>query len=226
MKKSDLHSDLNTTAASHCAMPFACQRRGQRGSVLFYIFIAIGLLAALTLTFVNSGKEGITTQAAQRMTENLYVQANGIKSSILECVYTYPNGGGDLDGDGDIDSDDNSNIPYPLDPTDANNPDGAAANDQVRNMQCPGAPSGSYAIYDGVGTTGKFLPPQVNGFSEWIYQNNANGIYIQTTGAADQAVTAALDRLEARFDTCEADLDYGSCGATCLTIFILRATCP
>lgn len=218
------HSDHDTATASPQAVPFAYisadkKAARQKGSVLFYIFIAIGLLSALTLSLVNTSKEGITTQTAQRMTENLYVQANGIKSAILECVHTYPSGGA-------VDPADNPNVPYPLDPSDENNPEEEAGNDQVRHLQCPGAPSGHHAIYDGVGTTGRFLPQQVNGFSEWIYQNGSNGVYIQTTGQNEQAITTALARLQTRFDTCEAELNYGGCGATCLTIFLLRVVCP
>lgn len=198
----------------------------QSGSVIFYIFLAVGLLGLLTYSLTQSSRTSATTQSAFRITEDLFVQSNAIKSAVLECTFAFPNGGGDLDGNGTINSADNDNVPYPLSPTDANNPDGAAANDQVRNLQCPGAPAGQRSIYDGVGTTGRFLPPASNGFGEWTYINDTNGVRLQIIGPNDQAALQAMDALERRFDTCEADIDFSSCGATCFTTWIIRATCP
>jgi len=197
--------------------------RSERGNVLFYIFMAVGLLSALTFAFVGDSRDDTMAQNAHRITETLFMQVQTIKSAVLECTLEYPAGGGDLDGDTDIDAVDNPNRPYPLSPTSVNNPGGAAADDNARNMKCPGS---SAVIFSGAGTTGKFLPPARNGMGEWKYYNDANGVYIQVIGGSDGGTVSALSRLAGKFDTCEADINYGACGTNCFTGWLVRTTCP
>lgn len=202
-------------------------RVSERGNVLFYIFLAVGLLAALTFAFVGNDRDSVTTQNATRITEDLHAQVQLIKSAILECTMEFPGGGGDMDGDGTIDSADNPNNPYPVNPSFADNPYGPAADDNVRNLTCTGADSAAVAaMFSGANTKGRSLPQPPGGFGEWLYINDADGVRIRITGSNDAATVQALTRLTARFATCQADLNYGACGATCFTAWILRAACP
>ena len=203
----------------------------ENGSVIFYIFLAIGLLAMLTFSVVDSSRTNTSAQQSYRIAEDLYAQASNIQSAIMECVYTYPDGGGDLDGDTDIDSADNPNIPYPLEADSGNNPAANGTTDkEVRYIQCPGAPSGEEFIYDGVGTKGRFLPPPKYGFSEWNYYNDADGVRIVAVGSNnDRASARAVEAVADRYEDCQADVDTGgSCtgGDLCLTIWMIRHSCP
>ena len=202
--------------------------RCQSGSVLFYIFLAVGLLAALTFAFVGGNRDSATGQHGYRISEDLAVQINMIKSSVLECTLKYPQGGGDLNTDGSITTADNPNNPYPVNPSFASNPHGAAGNDNVRNLTCTGAAvgGGDQSMFSGANNKGRYLPPPVSGFTEWLYINDAAGVRIRTTGPNEAAVIQALARLDAKFDACQADINYGGCGSTCFTAWILRASCP
>ncbi len=195
----------------------------ERGSVLFYIFLAVGLLAAVTYAFVKDSRQGVTTQNAYRIAEELQQQIQMIRAGVQECVLEYPGGGGDLDASGVVDDTDNPNTPYPLDPSNALNPGGAAANDQVRNLQCVGAPDATrWNIFQGANNQGRNLAPIPSGFSEWTYTNDADGVYIQTTAPQDASSIDALNRLLAKYESCQAELNYGACGARCLTVWIKR----
>ena len=215
------------------------------GNVLFYVFLAIGLMASLTYAFVKDSRENYSAQSSVRITEELFSQANMIRSAVQQCAIEFPQGGGDIaplaTPDGVITNADNANNPYPIDPdTDliTNAPAGCvatggapgcvtlAADNNVKNLTCIGAPIGEANMFQGANNQGRFLPPPSTGFTEWTYTNDANGVYIQTTAASDLASVNALSRLMAKFDTCQADLDYGSCGARCFTVWILRKACP
>lgn len=207
-------------------MRFFCS--DAEGSVLFYILIAIALLAALTFSMVKDSRQGTSTQVSYKSAEELYVQVNSIRSAIAECALEYPGGGGDLDGDGTIEAtaDDNPNNPYPVNPTHLNNPHGVAADDTVRNLSCTGAPAGKANIFQGANNKGRLLPPPPQDFAEWTYINDANGVRIQIIGSGS-AAPDTLSRLMAKFSACQADLDYGSCGATCFTAWVQRnVACP
>lgn len=207
-------------------LPFSGSGRAEKGSVLFYIFLAMGLLAALTFSFTRNNRENITTQNAHRISEELFSQINVIRSAVVECTLEYPEGGGDLDGSGVIDATDNPNNPYPVNPSDPNNPHGVAANDQARNLSCTGAPASEANIFQGANNKGRLLPPIPTDFSEWTYINDANGVRLQTTAPNDAAGIGALTRLMSKFSTCQADLNYGGCGARCFTAWVKRNACP
>ncbi len=194
--------------------------------------MAIGLLSALTYAFVKDSRENFSTQNSMKVAESIYVQANVIRSVIQQCIMEYPQGGGDLDSDGFINTTDNTNTPYPLEPSNALNPNApagivAAANDDVRYLTCVGAPTGQAAIFEGAGNRGRFLPPPPSGFNEWTYNNSAVGVYIQITPKSNDIGTInAVERVVDRFANCQADLNYGACGVGCLTVWVNRANCP
>jgi hypothetical protein len=217
----------------------------ESGNVLLYVFLAVGLLAALTYAYVKDSRENAASQGSVRITEELFSQANMIRSAVMQCAMEYPGGGGNMDDTGGsagkIDNADNPNNPYPINPSSALNakaPAGctttssasgcvsAAANDQVRNLTCVGAPLGSTNMFQGANNQGRFLPPPAAGFTEWTYVNDTNGVYIQTTGSNDGTTSLALSRFMNKFATCQADLNYAGCGANCLTVWIQRNACP
>jgi len=227
------HSKLNTKTTlqdggSFLSIKSLSLTSRQSGSVIFYIFLAVGLLGYLTFSLTKNSRTNTVAQSAFRMTEDLTIQANAIKVAVLECVGDYPGGGGDLDGNGSIEAADNDNPPYPLSPSDPNNPSGGAGagNNDVRDLECPGAPDGQRAIYDGVGTTGRFLAPPKNGFGEWEYFNDADGVRLKLVGGEDASTIQALNAIDAKHATCQVDVDYGSCGSGCLTMWLIRAACP
>jgi hypothetical protein len=201
--------------------------------VLFYIFLAVGLLAALSYAFTKDSRQSMTAQNAGRAADTLYIQANLIRSAISECALHYAAfragtaDNGDLDASGVVDTTDNPNIPYPIVPSSALNPFGVEADNKVKHVTCTGAPSASEStIFQGSNTQGRFLAPPPAGYSEWVYLNDVNGVYIQITAPNDASNIDALNRLLARYDTCQADLNYGACGARCFTVWIKRNACP
>ncbi len=210
--------------------PFLRCDNNERGSVLFYVFLAMGLLGLLTVSLVDSTRDSASTQSAQQITEKLYVQANTIRATIMGCVNTYPNAV-DLDADGDIDSNDNLSPPYPLYPNDGNNPDGAGPDSRVIHVQCPGAPAGHYYLFDNSGSFDpdtRFFPPP-NGFSEWFYSNVSeagnNNVFIYTYFSTnDPILVSAKERLKNRFTDCETDEDTS--GSTMyFKIYLKREGC-
>lgn len=206
---------------------------GERGSVLFYIFLAMGLLAALTYSFVKDSRQNLTAQVGSKVAEELNIQVNVIRSAIMECTIEYPEGGDgtdpnhniDLDGDPGT-TDDNPNNPFPVNPSYASNPHGVAVDDAVRNLSCTGAPANRANIFQGTQNKGRFLPPPPSGFGEWTYINDAAGVRMQIIGTGGASSSNALARLSTRFATCQADINYAGCGAACFTVWIDRAACP
>lgn len=212
------------------------------GNALLYVFMAVGLLAALTYSFTKGTKENYSTQNAAKAAEELYVQANLIKSSIVQCTNEYVEGGGDLNSDGIFNEDDNANTPFPLEPNNGlieNAPAGCvvqgntagcvsvAENNNVRNLSCIGAPLGEAYMFSGTNNSGAFLPQPPSGFEEWTYKNDSNGVYIQIIGKAKNATAnMTVQRLKDKYSNCQSDIDYGNCGDNCFTAWIKRISCP
>lgn len=228
--------------------------RKDSGNALLYVFIAVGLLGALTYSFVKGSRENYAVQNAARIAEEMYVQVNLMKSSVMQCRYEYTDmyivadldndgtsesfNAADLDGDGDVDNDDNDNAGYPLEPTDilhANSLAGctttngrsgcvtASATDDVRNLKCIGAPIGEVNMFTGQNNSGSFLPPKPQGFNEWQYRNDSDGVYLQITAEVQNMVyETTLSRLADKFVTCQAEIDFNSCGVNCFTAWLKR----
>jgi hypothetical protein len=57
----------------------------QSGNVLFYIFIAVALLGALTYVMARGSGENAQTIQANELAEEIKSQAQTIRSAILEC---------------------------------------------------------------------------------------------------------------------------------------------
>jgi len=185
---------------------FLKEKTKQSGSALVYILIAIALLAALTASFMRPSSQQTTSQNTFNTITELNSQINFIRSAIQECVLTYPGGDTALIGDPSY------NSPYPLNPSSAYftpaPKSGAAANDQVRNILCPGNPgdSNDHADIFG-GRSGKFFPPPVKLFEEWEYFNNQDGVFFLTrTTKTDAFLKTAMDKLDDQYSECEMDV--------------------
>lgn len=172
----------------------------ESGSALVYILIAIALLAALTVTFMEPSSQQASSQNTFQTVADLNSQVNTIRSSVQECVLNYPSGETGYVG--------KTNFPYPANPSSTYlaSPD---ANDQVRNIRCPGNPGGSSNNHADIfsGASGKFLPPAPDLFGEWIYSNTIDGVFFYAaTDKTDAFIQTALTKLDEQFSECEADV--------------------
>ena len=67
-------------------------QRTETGAALLYIFMAIGLMAILTASLINTSSTTSRPQQAQRLAATLESQITYIRSAIMECVSLYPAG--------------------------------------------------------------------------------------------------------------------------------------
>lgn len=191
----------------------------QRGSALVYILIAIALLAALTVTFMEPSSQQATSQNTFETISELNTQANFVRSGIQECVLSYP--GGDSTRLTAV------NIPYPFNPTSTYLADADTDGNFVRNIRCPGNPGDSNDHTDIFsGTTGKFMPPPPNLFGEWMYFNDVDGVFFYiATDKSDAFLQTAMQKLDDQFAECEADVIDATGGDVSLTSAASDAIC-
>lgn len=181
-------------------------RSSEQGSALVYILIAIALLAALTMTFMQPSSQQTTSQGSFRAGTAIQTQADQIRSAIQECILRYPNGDQSLDIDT---SDPGARKEYPLKPnsTYLTNP---ADNRNARYIMCPGD-AGSGGANDHTplfaGASGKFLASPPDLFEEWQYYNGQDGVFfwIRTT-KSDAFLKSALEKLDDKYSECEVDV--------------------
>lgn len=190
----------------------------ERGSALIYILIAVALLAALTVAFMEPSSQQSQSQNIHKTVTAIQDQVSFIQSAIQDCVLTYPEGENttayltDAGPGGATDPD--AVVPYPLKPnsTHLDTPD---ANRLVKNLRCPGNPGGSDDHGDIFSSAqGRFLPPPPALFEEWQYYNGKDGVFFWTsTDKSDAYLEAALDKLDALYADCEADVIDATGGA-------------
>lgn len=195
-------------------MPRLGQGQSERGSALVYILIAIALLALLTFTFMEPSSQQTTSQNTFKAGSNIKSQAELIRSSIMECVISYPRGDSTISISGGGATDPGARRNYPINP-DSNHytsaTPGKAGNRYVKNMRCPGNNPGgvnrmNHALIYG-GSDGKFLPPPPDLFSDWQLYNGTDGVFFWiATDKTDAFLKAALEKLDSEFAECEADL--------------------
>lgn len=183
----------------------------QRGSALLYILIAIALLAALTVTFMEPSSQQTSSQSGFRTGASIQGQIDVIRSAIQECVLRYPNGDLTIDNTGGG-TDPAARREYPINPNSSHLPASLRSGDRlVRNLRCPGNNPGNpnenqHASIFG-GNTGKFMPAAPELFEEWQYYNGADGVFFWIrTDRADAYLQSTLERLDERFSLCEADV--------------------
>ena len=182
-------------------------KHGERGSALVYILIAIALLAALTASFMDSSSQQTSSQSTFNATTELNSQINFVRSSIQECVLTYPTGDADA-----ISASAQVNNPYPIQPDEtyfSTATIGSTADSLVKDIRCPGNPGGGDENHEKLfqGRTGKFMPPAPNLFNDWEYYNGDDGVFFWTsTSFTDAFLTAAIDKVADQMDECEVDV--------------------
>lgn len=172
---------------------------GEQGSALVYILIAIALLAVLTATFMGSSSDQTTSQKTINIAAELKSQINLIRSTIDECIITYPEGDSALVN--------TTNIPYPILPS-SNYLADPVGSWEVSYIRCPGNPGNSndhQKLFGG--SSGKTLPPPPKPFWNWIYYNGIEGVFFATgTNRTDPYIMDALQRIDNEFDECEVDV--------------------
>lgn len=212
----------------------------ERGSALIYILIAIALLAALTFTFMEPSSQQSTSQSSFKAVTGVESQINLIRSSIQQCILTYPKG--DL-----AITDDDVNKTYPIDPNSSyysGATPGQSGDNLVRNIRCPGHNTTGNArdhvrIFSG--HSGRFLPPPPALFGEWQYYNGEDGVFFWIeTDKSDFYILSALEKIDEKFSACETDVidatggqqslttdNTLSCpsGSLCLRVFMINNNC-
>lgn len=190
----------------------------ERGSALVYILIAIALLAALTVTFMQPSSQQTSSQSSFRTVSNIKSQVDTIRAAILECALVYKQGDRSIViTAGGTDPDARRN--FPIKPNSSHFDTatiGATAGRLVKDIRCPGNPGNSdenHAMIFG-GMSGKFLPPAPDLFEDWQYYNGLDGVFVWLqTSKTDAFINTALQKLDDQFGECEADIIDASGGA-------------
>ena len=165
-------------------------RKSERGSALVYILIAIALLAALTVTFMEPSSQQTSSQSGFRTATEVKSQVDVIRSSVDECA----------------------NISYPIDPNSSYLPAASQSGDQlVRNIRCPGNNPGPPSQNDHQlifgGNTGKYLPAAPSLFGEWQWYNGNDGVFFwMSTDKSDAYLKSSLEKLDENYSECEVDV--------------------
>lgn len=188
------------------------ERASETGSALVYILIAIALLAALTISFMEPSSQQTSSQNTFKTSTNLQGQTDTIRSAIQECILLYPEGDNTIDTASDG-TDPGADDMFPINPNSDHY--ASATIDQsgdrlVKNIRCPGDSTTSNA-YDHAlifgSTSGKFMPPQPDLFEEWQYYNGNDGVYFWTESTkSDAFILSALETLDEKYSECEADV--------------------
>lgn len=185
--------------------------RNQSGSALVYILIAVALLAALTVTFMEPSTQQTSSQNSFKTVTSIRSQIDTIDTAIQECVLSYRAGDRGIDTS-PTGSDPSARTNMPIKPNSTHYTSatpGPTAGRLVRDLRCPGNPGSNdinhVAIFGGI--SGKFMPPAPDLFEDWQYYNGADGIYFWTqTNKTDPFINTSLQKLDDVFDECEVDV--------------------
>lgn len=183
------------------------RRTNQKGNALLYVLIAIALLAALTVSLMDTSGQQVSSQKTNDLAATLKSQISLIQMAIQECALAYPEGDPGYTAGF-------SKMPYPLHSDDPylTSP---AATSYTKDIRCPGNPgnSNNHARIFG-GNSGKTFPPPIPGFYDWLYYNFPTGIFIMVmTTRTDSYIDAAFKKVEASYAKCEADIIDGRTAA-------------
>lgn len=191
--------------------------RQEKGSALIYILIAIALLAALTVTFMEPSSQQATSQNTFKFASDLKSQVDFIQTAIQECALYY----GNKSDETAISEGFQKNAPFPLIPASAYfdnhtvDPDGISTN-EVKYIRCPGNPGNDpdhARIF--TGSSGKFMPPSPDLFGDWMYYSGDDGVFVWIkTTKSDAFIKSALEKLDEQYAKCEADMITAASGAT------------
>lgn len=194
-------------------------RARERGSALVYILIAIALLAALTVSFMEPSSQQGTSQNTFRTVSDISSQVEFIRSAVQECVLTYQTGDNDISTNSNAPTEPKANPIYPINPMSGRftgATPGPASSRAVSGLRCPGNPGCDYSqdpplcsnqhapIF--TGASGKFMPPPPALFGPWQWYNNTDGIFFWiATNKTDAYLRSALEKLDDEYEECEAD---------------------
>ncbi len=202
-------------------MALIFEKTKDKGSALVYILIAIALLAALTLTFVEPSSQQTSSQGTFRVVLALKSQIDSVRSAIQECVLSYRKGDTTIDISSSG-TDPNARRNFPIKPNSAHYSTatvGPTSGRLVKDIRCPGDPGNNDVNHAFIfkGTSGKFLPPPPDLFEDWQYYNGTDGVYFWTqTNKSDAFINTALQKLDDEFEECEADVIDALGGAVSL----------
>ncbi len=181
----------------------------QRGSVLVYVLVAVGLLAAVTATMMTGSGTHSNNNKNASTTAELKSQLDVIVAAVQDCTMTYP------DQDDGMSATEQKNAPYPINPKDPYLEDPAAEviiTDDVSNIRCPGNPgkgASGFARQKLIfsGANGNFLAEPPAGFSKWKYYNGVDGVYVMTYAANATADTKkAILAVDNIYNPCQTDV--------------------
>ncbi|HEY0901723.1 MAG TPA: hypothetical protein VGD95_06330 [Micavibrio sp.] len=193
----------------------------ERGSALVYILIAIALLAALTVSFMEPSSQQGTSQNTFRTVSDIQSQVEFVRSAVQECVLTYSAGDSDITSNSNAPTEPNANPIYPINPMSGRYTGatlGPATTRAVAGLRCPGNPGCQY--FDNgdppscsnehalifTGASGKFMPPAPALFGPWMWYNNTDGVFMWiSTSKSDAYLRSALQKLDDEYEECEAD---------------------
>lgn len=199
-------------------------RFSERGSALVYILIAIALLAALTVTFMEPSSQQTTSQGSFKTLTAVQNQADVIRAAIQDCVLRSGRNTGQSDTTIDVSgggTDPDASKVYPIKPNSTHftgaSP-GPTAGRLARDIRCPNQNPGGASVNDHElifsGASGKFLPPAPDLFEDWQYYNGEDGVFFWTqTNKTDAFLVNALTKLDAKYSECEMDVVDATGGA-------------
>lgn len=182
----------------------------EKGSALVYILIAIALLAALTVSFMQPASQQTQTQNSFKLTADLSAQVEFIRTNVQECVVVYQKGDKNIDNTL-TGTDPGANKGFPLKPTSTyllNPVTPGSAPSLVKDLRCPGNPSDDPnhgPIFSGA--SGKFMPPAPALFGDWQWYNGLDGVFFWIASSkTDAYILSALQKLDGQFARCESDI--------------------
>lgn len=187
-------------------------RKSESGSALVYILIAIALLAALTVSFMEPSSQQTSSQSGFRTATAVQGQVDVIRSAVQECILRYPN------GDNTVPPSEGAHMGYPIDPNSSHLPIAyRSGNRNVSGIRCPGNNAGGAANNHQLvfgGNTGKFMPTPPDLFLDWQWYNGPDGVFFWIrTDKADSFLQASLEKLDESFSECEADVIIAPSGS-------------
>ena len=197
-------------------------RKSERGSALVYILIAIALLAALTVTFMEPSSQQTSSQSGFRTAAEVKGQVDVIRSSVQECILRYSRGD-NLIENGSGEDDEGARIEYPINPNSPYLPAASQSGDQlVRNIRCPGNQgSGGANDHQPVfgGSTGKYLPAAPALFGDWQWYNGNDGVFFwMATNKSDAYLKSSLEKIDENYSECEVDIIDNMASASAVNI--------
>jgi len=196
-------------------------RKSERGSALVYILIAIALLAALTVTFMEPSSQQTSSQSGFRTAAEVKGQVDVIRSSVQECILRYARGDNAIENDPG-DDDEGARIQYPINPDSSYLPVASQSGDQlVRNIRCPGNQGATANDHQPVfgGSTGKYLPAPPALFGEWQWYNGNDGVFFwMATDKSDAYLKSSLAKIDENYSECEVDIIDNMSGGSAVNI--------